>query len=34
MIPDSQIPKNKKGRRLGLAQQKLHEEMVTKQYDK
>lgn len=34
MIPDSQIPKNKKGKRLGLAQQKLHEEMVTKQYDK
>ena len=34
MIPDSQIPKNKKGKRLGLAQQKLHEEMITKQYDK
>ena len=34
MIPDNQIPKNKRGKRLGLAQQKLHEEMVTKQYDK
>lgn len=33
MIPDSTIPKNKKARRLGFAQQKKHEEMVTNQYD-
>jgi hypothetical protein len=33
MIPDSTLPENKKARRLGLAQQKKHEEMITKQYD-
>jgi hypothetical protein len=34
MIPDSTIPKNKKARRLGLAQQKKHQEMMQDQYDK
>jgi hypothetical protein len=34
MIPDSTIPKNKKARRLGLAQQKKHQEMMQYQYDK
>ena len=30
---DKQLPSNKKGRRIGLAQQLLHEEMVESQYD-
>ena len=34
MLPDNKIPNNKKGKRLGLAQQKKHEEMVKNQYDK
>ena len=33
MLPDNLIPKNKKARRLGLAQQKKHEEMLRNQYD-
>ena len=33
MLPDSQIPKNKKAARVGLAQQKLHQEMIDQQYN-
>lgn len=30
---DQQLPKNNNGRRMGFAQQKLHEEMVSSQYE-
>ena len=33
MLPDNMIPENKKAKRLGLAQQKKHEEMIKNQYD-
>lgn len=34
VLRDSEIPDNKRGRRVGLAQQLLHEEMVSSQYEK
>ena len=34
MLKDGYIPRNKKARRVGLAQQRKHEEMLNLQYDK
>ena len=34
MLKDGYIPNNKKALRVGLAQQRLHEEMLDLQYDK
>ena len=34
MLKDGYIPRNKKARRVGLAQQRKHEEMLDLQYDK
>ena len=34
MLKDGFIPRNKKARRVGLAQQRMHEEMLDLQYDK
>jgi len=34
MLKDGYIPRNKKARRVGLAQERMHEEMLNLQYDK
>ena len=34
VLKDGNLPKNKKGRRVGLAQQVLHQQMVDQQWDK
>lgn len=34
VLKDSKLPENKKGKRVGLAQQVLHEQMVSQQYER
>lgn len=34
MLPDSNLPENKRALRVGLAQQKLHDDLIQSQYDK